>query len=81
MCSSRSVDTTTNYALYLLSLSYYNHNNRLSSAILRDSDDILSEQDRATIRSALSCDTTTDYLLCFSVPSLIVDSLKLHVLY
>jgi hypothetical protein len=51
------------------------------SALLRDSYGILSERDRATIRSALSCGTTIDYLLCFSAPYLIVNSLKLHVLY
>jgi hypothetical protein len=56
------------------------HYNRLST-LLRDSNGIISERDRATIRSAMSCDTTTDYLLCFSAPSLIVNALKLHVLY
>jgi hypothetical protein len=56
------------------------HYNRLS-ALLRDSDGIVSERDLATIRSALSCDTTTDYLLCFSASSLFVNALKLHVLY
>jgi hypothetical protein len=54
------------------------HYNRPLSALLRDSDGILSERDRATICSALSCDSITNYLLCFSAPSLIVNSLKLH---
>jgi hypothetical protein len=52
-----------------------------SRYILRDSDGIISERDRATIRSALSCDATNEYLLCFSALSLIVNALKLHVLY
>jgi hypothetical protein len=52
------------------------HYNRLS-ALLRDSDGIVSERDRATICSAPTGDTRTDYLLCFSGPSLIVNALRL----
>jgi hypothetical protein len=40
------------------------HYSRLS-ALLRDCDGIVSD---------LSCDTTTDYLLCFSAPSLIANA-------
>jgi hypothetical protein len=56
------------------------HHNQLS-ALLRHSDGIVSERDRAVIRSALSSDTATDYLLCFSSPSLIVNALTPHVLF
>jgi hypothetical protein len=62
----------------VLCLYFCHHYNRLT-ALLRDSDGIVTERDRATICSALSGDTTTDYLLCFSAPSLIVHALKLHV--
>jgi hypothetical protein len=51
------------------------------SALLRHSDGIVSERDGAAIRSALSSDTATDYLLCFSSPSLIVNALTPHVLF
>jgi hypothetical protein len=53
ICSTVSGDTATNYPiLCTLLYSVYHHYNRLS-ALLRDSDGVISKRDRATIHSAL----------------------------
>jgi hypothetical protein len=80
LCSNMSGDTTTDYPMCSTPLCLPSLQLNILS-LLRDSDGIVSERDRATIRSALSFDTTTDYLLCFSAPSLMVNALMLHVLY
>jgi hypothetical protein len=74
--STLPVDITTDYPLYSLWL----YSNRPSAAIFSACRyyNRLSYVLYSTLSASI---TTADYLLCFSAPSLIVNALKLHVLY